>query len=1423
MYYKVRIKSLPKAKVGYQVDGSLSNDVLSFGDSKAKPELKVNKFITAVPRKDANLEAEGGELVYGDIDGDNFLENTEIKGPRHTNGGVPLNLPDDTFIFSDTAGMKINDPVILKMFGKLSKKGKGNKGFTPAVLAKQYDINSYKKILLDPNSDAISIKTAELMIKNYNMKLGALALAQEAKKGFPQGIPTVAESYMEMMGIDPKDILPPELPEPMSPQQLTQGEMQEQPVEENSIEEDPTSDQMANDDTLTQSQPNLEQYAQPEESFANPEEMMQYGGMRRLRKAEEGGSDDMEVPPELESECYEEASWPGGPRKKKKSCRELIEAWHKRKERQDKVTRFFMNAGQTALELGLAGSAAIGSGYLAPKESGWGKMMRTVGSKIGDFFQEDGGAIGYNDSMRTLRRAQEGMQQMSEEEMIALQQEQAQLQAEQQLNGKEAGMMQEQPQIDEEKIQMITQQVEQALQQGAPPQEIVTQLLKAKIPANLIEQIFIQLGMPQEEVKELLMSLIQNVENEQAQQIDPRQQQQQISEEDMMAMQQQDPRQMQQAPMAAYGMSMGGYDMPYAQNGYSYSDEDETEMSEDTNPCPPCPDGSIPTRTDSGDCPCSDTKEKLKFYDFALKERESIMNQPAMWNEDPDMMNPDGSYKFCVDCLVKDYNDPDVVKSVSALINDGIANFPKYDYPDLIKGLEKFNLPMPVYQSNIKKSKGGVINSRPLSMAQYGMDMGGYDMPFTDNSYEMAFGGQRKFNKDHVTVLKFQGGGQPPDGVIIKRADYQTDELYRAAVKREIYNNRGGKKVYTLNKEGKYSSVTEKIDDGSGYKGDMTNWSGNLGAASRFASMKKSLEDPVVAKLFAQSTREALKDKESYKRKGKGNRYNSTWADHNYENPDNLKDEEIVNEFLEHQERNLKLAASGNESFLYNDVDGKLRKKNGTGTGDNLGFVELMQGLKKADGSRLHTDAEIEAKYQKMLKEVPTLDKAFESIGLPMTAVNKGTSPANRKARLQQATFIGYDNLIKKAKAGKLTADEKYLLDEWQGNLERGYNDEKLGDSSRISPTEGIYTNTTAGQISNKTQNTFEEKLLPEECFCTVDGKEVPGKTNPNYDASKPKSSTNDPCAPCPETPGKKGECQCIDESLDTFQPLDKDGNCTCTPPDEEDKWWLQDNISITGAASDLASIKKYLPWAPRLDLEEPRPLFLDQTVAQNNNTAQANVAQQANASFADASGARSTASSIQAKSAQNAAQIASQYDNQNANIGNQFEDKQVNIRNQETVGNQQISTQQFDKNTIANQQYDNSTLALRGTLRSAYKTGLTNKANTAMLNRLHPNQRVRPEDGGMPNFVDSGREFDGTQTSNGYNDLLEECRLLYPAGTATELNNCVKTKSGFQGNPTKDPGGLVNSYPSTQYGGQQQPVKQFKYGGFIYNVYPDY
>lgn len=221
---KVRIKKTSKkAYGGQQSDGALDVTPAAFGGAdmkSAKEGREVQQSLTSVPRSKANLEAEGGETAFGPISGDTIPDHYKIKGPRHTNGGVPLNLPDDTFIFSDTKAMKITDPKILTMFGKKAKKG----GYTPADLAKPFDINKYKGILMDPDTDRKERETAELMIKNYIMKLGALALAQESKKGFPQGIPEMAKPYMEANGITEDQLLP---------QEAQEGGATEQPMMKN--------------------------------------------------------------------------------------------------------------------------------------------------------------------------------------------------------------------------------------------------------------------------------------------------------------------------------------------------------------------------------------------------------------------------------------------------------------------------------------------------------------------------------------------------------------------------------------------------------------------------------------------------------------------------------------------------------------------------------------------------------------------------------------------------------------------------------------------------------------------------------------------------------------------------------------------------------------------------------------------------------------------------------------------------------------------------------------------------------------------------------------------------------------------------------------------------------------------------------------
>lgn len=216
MLRKVKITKLPKAAKGHAGNGyvnSVPEQVSNWGGADVSewqmPDMSTKRTLQPVPRSEANIEAEKGEVAYGDINGDMFAETYLIGGQRHSNGGTPLNVPEGTFIFSDFSKMKLKDPKVLAFFGKTTAKGKSMKkgGYTPAELAKQYDINKYRAILEDPNSDKHDRTTAELMIKEYQMKLGGLALAQEAKKNYEQGIPEVAMPFMQMMGIEEEDII----------------------------------------------------------------------------------------------------------------------------------------------------------------------------------------------------------------------------------------------------------------------------------------------------------------------------------------------------------------------------------------------------------------------------------------------------------------------------------------------------------------------------------------------------------------------------------------------------------------------------------------------------------------------------------------------------------------------------------------------------------------------------------------------------------------------------------------------------------------------------------------------------------------------------------------------------------------------------------------------------------------------------------------------------------------------------------------------------------------------------------------------------------------------------------------------------------------------------------------------------------------
>lgn len=179
-------------QMGYGLDLGARRLWMNQDDDKGS---EVTDSIEEVPREQANIEAEGGETALIPYKGDGTYLHKKIKGNRHTEGGVPLNVPEGTFIYSDTKKMKLGGPV-LQMFGKSEK---STKKFTPATLAKQYNIDKYRAILNNPKSDPIVMRTAQLMIQNYEKKLAQLALVQESKKGFPQGIPEVARDYYQQM------------------------------------------------------------------------------------------------------------------------------------------------------------------------------------------------------------------------------------------------------------------------------------------------------------------------------------------------------------------------------------------------------------------------------------------------------------------------------------------------------------------------------------------------------------------------------------------------------------------------------------------------------------------------------------------------------------------------------------------------------------------------------------------------------------------------------------------------------------------------------------------------------------------------------------------------------------------------------------------------------------------------------------------------------------------------------------------------------------------------------------------------------------------------------------------------------------------------------------------------------------------------
>ena len=146
--------------------------------SQVNPYGKIGSTLPEA-KDGGDINAEKQERVLGDFDQDGSLELMNVNGPSHAEGGKDIDVPSNSFVFSDTKDLKIKDPAVLAQFGITTMK---RGGFTPAEIAKKYDLTKYKKVTDDPNADDDAMKTAQLMSDSYLAKLSKLAQVQEGMK-----------------------------------------------------------------------------------------------------------------------------------------------------------------------------------------------------------------------------------------------------------------------------------------------------------------------------------------------------------------------------------------------------------------------------------------------------------------------------------------------------------------------------------------------------------------------------------------------------------------------------------------------------------------------------------------------------------------------------------------------------------------------------------------------------------------------------------------------------------------------------------------------------------------------------------------------------------------------------------------------------------------------------------------------------------------------------------------------------------------------------------------------------------------------------------------------------------------------------------------------------------------------------------------
>jgi hypothetical protein len=735
---------------------------------------------------------------------------------------------------------------------------------------------------------------------------------------------------------------------------------------------------------------------------------------------------------------------------------------------------------------------------------------------------------------------------------------------------------------------------------------------------------------------------------------------------------------------------------------------------------------------------------------------------------------------------------------------------------------QMINSDRPIAQPEPEMDEAAGMTPEETQMAYGGMtrfDNGGWlpedisvftgEMPYAEYGMSMGANSQnyqgRKKNMYGSAPMFYEEGGYLPkaqDGIEVDVSGMTPEQRDRAFY--EARKKNPGKNIIAIN-NGKKQKVTYKREVGTDVEGvDMKtfgNTPNSVAAAAQYKILEKSLEDPDVMNKLYDETVKSLENPKSYV--GKSGMQGKTWTQRGLDKP---TPEQVKAQFLQHQKRNLAFQGQNIDPNLFTDTGRGLasldeivsRKARDPQTGKPITTKE------QADKARQH----LAKTYGKSGAKDVSINEVSSSIGIPLEA-----STSDRA--LQQATFHGYAHMYDNM--SKYDPEFQYKARNFVGNIQRGVNDESsmqgLFDTKGVqispiddftAPDKSFYGNTTAGHLAAAGIDKYDvEDVVKGTCQCTDSTKE--GYQAPAADGSCPcEPAKKKPC-PCQKSDGTQidvgvnpntGQCNPCEETVTIPQPA---------------QWWLQDTIKTTGAFGDLMSLKKQMPWAPRVDLETPRPTFLDPTRELAANAEQANIQTQGLAQFAGPQAMSARASSVQGSAAKNAADILSRYNNANVNVANQFETNATGIRNQEQMANQGATQRMYDQNTVANQQYDNAKLAMRNNLRNQYTNAITNRAKTDAMNQMYPQYAVTPGDGGFMRFT-QGKQLTGQSTGSTktYDQWLKHYKDqgMKDEDAINAAKNAVSQQGSGSGNTDK---AEILKAAYGRLGGQM------KKGGFVY------